>query len=40
MKHYGIIKTIKASGFEIVKVSELIYKQNYKIDANGVQHKE
>lgn len=36
----GIIKTIKASGFEIVKVSELIYKQNYKIDANGVQHKE
>lgn len=36
----GIIKEIKEKGFEIVPVSELIYKENYTIDTNGIQHKE
>ena len=32
-----IIKNIKQKGLEIVPVSELIYKSNYKIDATGTQ---
>lgn len=34
-----IIKNIKEKGFELVTVSDLIYKNNYSIDANGTQHK-
>ncbi len=32
-----LIKNIKEKGFEIVKVSDLIYHDNYKIDINGTQ---
>lgn len=32
-----LIKNIKEKGFEIVKVSDLIYKENYEIDNNGTQ---
>ena len=32
-----LIQNIKAKGFEIVKVSELIYHNNYEIDVNGTQ---
>ena len=34
-----IIKNIKNEGYELVTVSELIYKDNYEIDNNGVQYK-
>lgn len=34
-----IITKIKEKGYTPVKVSELIYKDNYTIDNNGVQHK-
>ena len=34
-----IIKNIKQEGYELVTVSDLIYKENYAIDNNGVQHK-
>jgi len=34
-----LIKNIKEKGFNIVKVSELIYKDNYKINSNGTQIK-
>mgnify|MGYP000707257065 FL=1 len=34
-----LIKNIKGKGYEIVTVSDLIYKDNYTIDNNGVQHK-
>ena len=34
-----IIKNIKEKGLELVTVSNLIYKDNYSIDANGTQHK-
>lgn len=34
-----ILKNIKEKGYEIVKVSDLIYKENYLIDNNGVQQK-
>ena len=34
-----LIKNIKGKGYEIVTVSDLIYKDNYAIDNNGVQHK-
>lgn len=34
-----IIKNIKQEGYELVTVSDLIYKENYIIDNNGVQHK-
>ena len=34
-----LIKNIKEKGFEIVKVSDLIYQDNYKIDLNGTQIK-
>lgn len=33
----GIIKNIQKKGYNIVKVSELIYSENYEIDANGTQ---
>ena len=32
-----LINNIKSKGFNIVKVSELIYKSNYSIDLNGTQ---
>lgn len=32
-----LLTNIKAKGFEIVTVSDLIYKENYSIDSNGVQ---
>ena len=32
-----LIKNIKSKGFEIVKVSDLIYQDNYTVDSNGVQ---
>ncbi len=35
-----IITNIKNKGFEIVPVSDLIYKENNTIDSNGVQHKQ
>lgn len=34
-----IIYNIKEKGFEIVPVSELIYNENYSIDANGMQRQ-
>lgn len=34
-----IIKNIKQKGYELVTVSDLIYKENYTIDNNGIQHK-
>lgn len=34
-----LIKNIKEKGFEIVKVSDLIYKENYEINNNGTQIK-
>lgn len=34
-----ILTKIKEKGFEIVKVSELVYKTDFSIDSNGVQHK-
>ena len=34
-----IIKNIKEKGYNLVTVSELIYKENYTIDNKGVQHK-
>jgi len=34
-----IIKKIKEKGYELVTVSDLIYKDDYTIDINGVQHK-
>lgn len=33
----GIIKNIQSKGYNIVKVSELLYSENYEIDANGTQ---
>ncbi len=34
-----LIKNIKEKGFQIVKVSDLIYKENYDINSNGTQIK-
>lgn len=34
-----ILKNIKAKGFKVVRVSDLIYKDNYTIDNNGMQIK-
>lgn len=34
-----IIKNIKSKGFEITKISDLIYKDNYKINSAGIQQK-
>lgn len=33
-----IIKSLKERGFEFVPIGELIYRENYTIDANGRQH--
>lgn len=33
-----IIKNIKEKGYKLVTVSELIYKENYEINSNGVQY--
>ena len=35
-----LIKNIKSSGYEIVKISDMIYKDNYTIDNNGTQIKQ
>lgn len=35
-----LLRNIKQKGFEVVPVSELIYKDNYKIDSTGMQIKE
>ena len=35
-----LIKNIKAKGLELVKVSDLIYKENYNINSNGTQIKQ
>ena len=35
-----IITNIKNKGYNIVPVSDLIYKENYSIDNNGVQYKQ
>ena len=32
-----LLKNIKQKGFDVVPVSELIYKDNYKIDSTGMQ---
>ena len=32
-----LLKNIKSKGYEIVKVSDLIYKDNYLINNNGTQ---
>ena len=32
-----LIKNMKSKGYEIVKVSDLIYKDNYEINSNGTQ---
>lgn len=34
-----LIKNIKQKGFEVVRVSDLIYKEGYSINANGTQMK-
>ena len=34
-----LIKNIKKKGLEIVKVSDLIYQDNYSINSNGTQIK-
>lgn len=34
-----IIKNIKEKGYNLVTVSDLIYKSDYTIDNNGVQNK-
>ena len=34
-----IIKNIKAKGLEVVRISDLIYQENYTINNNGTQIK-
>lgn len=34
-----LIKNIKQKGYEVVRISDLIYKENYKINTNGTQVK-
>ncbi len=34
-----IIKELKEDGYEFKKVGEMIYKEDYYIDSNGIQHK-
>ena len=34
-----LLYNIQQKGYKIVTVSDLIYKDNYTIDNNGVQHK-
>ena len=33
-----ILDTLKNKGYEFVPIGELIYRENYTIDANGRQH--
>lgn len=35
-----LIKNIKEKGYEVVRISDLIYKENYYIDNNGTQHQQ
>lgn len=35
-----LVHNIKNKGYDIVSVSELIHKENYTIDANGVQKRQ
>ena len=35
-----LIHNIKEKGFDIVTVSNLIYKENFKIDNNGMQRRD
>ena len=35
----GILTALKTEGYSFVKVSDLIYKENYTIDHTGRQHK-
>lgn len=35
-----LLTNIKEKGFQVVTVSELIYRENYEIDSNGVQKQE
>ena len=35
-----LITNIKGKGYELVKVSDLIFKENYQVDNNGVQQKQ
>lgn len=35
-----LIHNIKEKGYDIVTVSELIYKENFKIDNNGIQRSD
>ena len=35
-----IFSTLKNRGFTFVPIGELIYRENYTIDANGRQHKQ
>ena len=32
-----ILKNIKQKGYDVVPISDLIYKENYRIDSAGVQ---
>ena len=34
-----LIKNIKEKGYEVVKVSDIIYKENYIINNNGTQQR-
>ena len=34
-----LIKNIKQKGYDVVRISDLIYKENYKININGTQVK-
>lgn len=34
-----LIKNIKKKGFEVVRISDLIYTENYSINSNGTQIK-
>lgn len=34
-----LIKNIKQKGYDVVRVSDLIYKENYQININGTQVK-
>lgn len=34
-----LLKNIKSKGLEVVRISDLIYQNNYTIDTNGIQSK-
>lgn len=34
-----LLTNIESKGYSIVKISDIIYKENYTIDNNGIQHK-